>query len=183
MPGLVAQHAADLTAVGLGTLAVLTILAVWFTALGPVGHWLNLVLGTLLGTVRFLVPVLLIAGVAVLLATRERTQTVRLAVGGGLGVIALTGLAGLTSGNPSFGSPIHELRRAGGYLGVLVGHSLSLALGSLGAGIVLLAVAVLAGIVATGVPLRTAVPFIGTWTRKLGALLATWWSGGSMRRR
>ena len=183
VPGILAQHAADLTAVGLGTLAVLTILAVWFSALGPVGHWLNIALGTLLGTVRFLVPVLLIAGVAVLLATRERTQTVRLAVGGGLGVIALTGLAGLTGGNPSFGSSVHELRRAGGYLGVLVGHSLSLALGSLGAGIVLLAVAVLAGIVATGIPLRTALPFLGVWTRRAGGLVATWWSGGSMRRR
>ena len=182
-PGILADHAADLTAVGLGTLALLTILAVWFSALGPVGHWLNLALGTLLGTVRFVVPVLLIAAVAVLLATRERTQTVRLSVGGGLGVLALTGLAGLTGGNPSLSSPVRDLRHAGGYVGVLVGHSLSLALGSLGAGIVLLAVAVLAGVVATGIPLKTALPFLGTWSKKLGTLLATWWAGGSMRRR
>ena len=182
-PGILAAHAADLTAVGLGTLALLTILAVWFSALGPVGHWLNLALGTLVGTVRFVVPVLLIAAVAVLLVTRERTQTVRLSVGGGLGVLALTGLAGLTGGNPSLSSPVHDLRHAGGYVGVLVGHSLSLALGALGAGIVLLAIAVLAGVVATGIPLKTALPFLGSWSKRLGSLLATWWAGGSMRRR
>ena len=50
-------------------------------------------------------------------------------------------------------------------------------------GIVLLAVAVLAGIVATGIPLRTARPVRGVWTRRAGGLVATWWSGGSMRRR
>jgi len=181
--GILADHAADLTAVGLATLALLTILAVWFSALGPVGRWLNLALGSLFGTVRYVVPILLIAAVAVLLATRERTQTVRLSVGGGLGVLALTGLAGLTGGNPSLGAPIHDLRHAGGYVGALVGHSLSLALGSLGAGIVLLAVAVLAGVVATGIPLKTALPFVGSWSRKLGGLIATWWAGGSMRRR
>ena len=43
-------------------------------------------------------------------------------MGGGLGVLALTGLAGLTGGNPSLGSPVHDLRHAGGYVGVLVGH-------------------------------------------------------------
>jgi len=182
-PGILAAHATDLTAVGLGTLAVLTILAVWFTALGPVGHWLNQLLGSLFGTVRFLVPILLIAAVTVLVVARERAQTVRLAVGGGLGVVALTGLAGLTGGNPSLGAPAHELRQAGGYLGALVGHSLSMALGALGAGIVLLALVVLAGVVATGIPLRTAVPFLATWSRKVGALLAAWWAGGSMRRR
>ena len=182
-PGILAAHATDLTAVGLSTLAVLTILAVWFSALGPVGRWLNLALGSIFGTVRYLVPILLVGGVAVLLATRERAQTVRLVTGGALGLVALTGLAGLIGGNPSFGASPHDLRQAGGYLGALVGHSLSIALGSLGAGIVLLAVAVLAGVVATGIPLRTALPFLAVWAKKGGSLLAAWWAGGSMRRR
>ena len=180
--GIFASHAVDLAAVGLGTFALLTVLAVWFGALGPVGHGLDRILGTLFGTVRYFVPVLVSAAVAVLLANREHAQTRRLSIGGGIGLVALTGLAGLTGGNPSLWASQDELRGAGGYVGALVGHSLSMALGTLGAGIVLLAATLVAGVVATGIPLKTALPFLGSWVRQIGTLASRWWSGASMRR-
>ncbi len=182
-PGVLAGHGIDLVAVGLGTAAVLVALAVWFNALGPVGRLVNELLGSLIGTVRFLVPVLLAAAVVVLVVNRDEAETRRLSIGGGLGVLALAGLAGLTGGDPSLSASQHDLRHAGGYLGALIGHSLAAALGSVGAAVILFAVLVLASIIATGVPLRTAVPFLGNGARKFGGLVAAWWAGGSLRRK
>jgi S-DNA-T family DNA segregation ATPase FtsK/SpoIIIE len=168
-------------AVGLGTLAVLLALAVWFHALGPVGREINRLLGDLVGIVRYLVPLLLAGAVVIMLMRRDRLEPARLWVGGALGLLSLCGLAGLSHGNPSPTAPSTDLRHAGGLLGALVGHSLSEAIGAVGAGVLLVGVLVVAVLVATGVPLRDAVLGIGRGTRRAGSLAATWWSGSSLR--
>jgi hypothetical protein len=51
----VAEHAADVWGVLLVTLGVLTALALYLNALGPVGHGVREGLGALVGWARFLV--------------------------------------------------------------------------------------------------------------------------------
>jgi len=181
--GILATHAVDLAAVGVGTLAVLTALAVWLHALGPVGRGLDRLLADLVGNVRYLVPLLLVAIVVIMVATRERIEPTRLWVGGSLGLLSLCGLAGLTNGNPSLGDPVAALAKAGGYLGALIGHSLSRALGTVGATVVLVAVLFVAAVVMTGIPLKTAVSGIGRGIRRAGSVMAAWWSGSSIAQR
>jgi S-DNA-T family DNA segregation ATPase FtsK/SpoIIIE len=170
-------------AVALATLAILLALAVWFKALGPVGKEVDRLLGDLIGTVRYLLPVLLVGVVALLLITREHVEPARLWVGGALGLLALCGLAGLTRGNPSFRATPTALGRSGGIVGALIGHSLSRAIGTAGAAILLVAVLVVAVIVATGIPIRDALGGIGRGARRTGSLAVSWWGGSSMRAR
>ena len=174
-PGILSAHASDLVALGLATLAVLTVLAVWFHALGPVGHSVDKALGTLFGTVRFLVPLLLGGIVAILFVTRETLEPPRLWVGGIVGLLSITGLAGLLNGNPSIHASSSQLRKAGGVVGVLVGHTLSRLIGSIGTAVVLVALLFVAVVVATGMPLRTAILGSGRGLRSAGSVAATWW--------
>ena len=182
-PGIFEAHRADFIAVGLSTLAVLCALGVWFDALGPVGTGLTTVLGLLLGWIRYLVPIILVGIVALLVITRERAEMTRLWIGGGLGLLALCGLAGLTGGNPGFGASRHALETAGGYVGVAIGHSLGVALGTAGAAVLLVAVLVIGVVIATGVKLSTVLPFLSRGARRGGSAAVSWWAGGSTRRR
>ena len=179
--GLFTDHASDLVAVGLATLAILLALAVWFHALGPVGRSLDRALGELIGIVRFLIPLLLVAVVAILMATRERLEPSRLWVGGSLGLLALCGLAGLSHGDPAPGAGATELERAGGVVGALIGHSLARAIGSIGAAVLLVALLVVSVVVATGIPIRDAALATGRALRSAGTLVAGWWGGGAIR--
>jgi S-DNA-T family DNA segregation ATPase FtsK/SpoIIIE len=165
----------------LATLAILLALAVWFHALGPVGRALDHGLGALVGIVRYLIPLLLAGVVAVLLATRERLEPPRLWVGGGLGLLALCGLAGLTHGDPAPGASSAALQHAGGVIGALIGHSLSRAIGSIGAAVLLIAVLVVSVVVATGIPLRDAALGTGRAARGAAKTVAGWWGGGTIR--
>ena len=92
--------------------------------------------------------------VAILLVTRDRLEPSRLWVGGTVGLLSLSGLAGLTRGNPPINAPAAALRKSGGIVGALIGHSLSLAIGSIGAAIVLVALLFVAVVIATGITAR-----------------------------
>ena len=155
--GLLWDHAADLCAVGLITLGVLVALAAYGNALGPVGHWLDSALGDLIGVVRFLVPPILVASGAAIIAVRGRPDPVRSLVGALLGLVAVTGLAELAGGRPPVDGSTHALSEAGGWLGALIGRPLSEGLGVAGAAVLLVALFVVAFLLATGISLRTAV--------------------------
>ena len=181
--GILRSHATDLVALGLGTLAILVALAVWFHALGPVGRGVNSLLGTLLGTVRYIVPLLLGAVVTLLLITKENLEPPRLWVGGGLGLAAISGLAGLTGGSPSLGASKSDLTGAGGIFGALIGHTLSSAIGSIGATVMFVALLFVALVIMTGVPLKTVLLNLGRGSKQAGSVAATWWSGAPLRSR
>jgi DNA segregation ATPase FtsK/SpoIIIE, S-DNA-T family len=155
--GLFWDHAADLCAVGLITLGVLVALAAYGNALGPVGHWLDSALGDLIGVVRFLVPPILVASGAAIIAVRGRPDPVRSLVGALLGLVAVTGLAELAGGRPPVDGSTHALSEAGGWLGALVGRPLSEGLGVAGAAVLFVALFVVAFLLATGISLKTAV--------------------------
>ena len=178
--GIIAEHAVDLVALALGTASVLCALAVWFGALGPVGRGLDHLLGILFGKVRYLVPLIAGAGVATLLVNREEAETTRLWFGGGLAVVALCGLAGLSGGNPAIAASTKALEGAGGYVGAISGHLPSRAIGTVGAVVVLVAAFAVSLVILTGIPLKTALPALGRGVRSISSFLGSWWAGGPL---
>ncbi len=176
----------DLWAVGLITLGVLLMLALWGGQLGPIGHAVNTGLSLLAGWVRVLLPLVALgAGLALLLDRPDRSgddedgedgegaDPWRLAVGTLLGLLGVCGLAELAKGAPRF-SNSQGLKDAGGYLGAAVGRPLHAGLGPAGASVLLVAVVFVAVLVATGVSLATVGRTLGAaaaWTgRTAGAL-------------
>ncbi len=184
-------QARDLWAVGLITLGVLLALALWGQQLGPVGHGTDTGLALLAGWARVMLPLVAAgAGVALLLdrggrAGRDRDKQHdgvetgdpwRLAVGTVLGLLGVCGLAELAKGTPRL-SASHSLRDAGGFVGVVVGRPLHAGLGTAGAAVLLVAVVLVAILIATGVPLASAVRALAAAGAAFGRSAASLWRG------
>ncbi len=171
---MVAEHSTDVWGVVLITLGVLSALALYLDALGPVGHGVRVALGDLLGWARFLVP---IAGVSVgiiLLAGRRETEEgrakrepVRAVLGAVLALVAVAGLAALAGGSPKLRASTSALSGAGGWLGAILGNPVRSGLGGFGAAVVFVAVFVVAAILFTGVSVRTAAGGLASGVRWL----------------
>jgi S-DNA-T family DNA segregation ATPase FtsK/SpoIIIE len=153
--GLLGDHAADLWAIGLITVAVLLALAVYGGAAGSVGHGLDVGLGAAVGWARFVLPPLLCAGGVVIVAGRRQLLSARGAVGAAVALLAVCGLAELAGGSPHLGASRRALAAAGGAVGAVVGRPLLDGLGAAGAVVVLLAVAAVGAVLATGVSVAT----------------------------
>jgi len=157
-------QARDLWAVGLITLGVLLMLALWGQQLGPVGHGADTGLALLAGWARVLLPLVAVgAGLALLLDRggrhddeddTEGADPWRLAVGTVLGLLGVCGLAEIAKGAPRL-SATHSLQVSGGYLGALVGRPLHAGLGPAGASVLLVAVVLVAVLIATGASLAS----------------------------
>ena len=169
-----AEHAADVWGVLLVTVGVLLALALYLNALGPVGHGARVGLGALVGWARFLVPVAcVLVGVRLIAGRREtdegavKREPIRAVLGVGLALLAVSGLAALAGGSPRFGASTTKLSGAGGWLGALLGNPLHNGLGAFGAGVVLVAVFIVATIIFTGVSVRTAAGGVARGSRWL----------------
>ena len=155
-------HGHDVWGVALIALGLLAGLGIYADMAGPLGGGLNDAFGALVGGLRILAPVALIVGGALLLRgprdSEDPTQhrTVRLVVGTAVIVVAVAGLLHLLRGHPESGAPLDDIIHAGGYLGIVVGTPLQNLLASWGAGLVLVALAIVGLVVATGISLRTA---------------------------
>ena len=183
------RQARDLWAVGLVTLGVLLVLALWGKQLGPIGHGVDTAFALVAGWVRILLPLVFLGAGAALLFDRPRSDEEsedgeehegadpwRLAVGSVLGVLGICGIAELAKGSPRFSNSA-SLKDAGGFLGAAVGRPLHAGLGSAGAGVILVAVIFVAILVATGVSLATAGHAIGTGARNVGRTFSALWQG------
>ncbi len=173
----------DLCAVGLITLGVLLMLALWGQQLGPVGHGADSGLSLLAGWTRILLPIVAVGAGFDLLFDREDpdddtagADPWRLAIGSVLGLLGVCGLAEIANGSPSWHAS-HDLRDAGGYLGVLVGRPLHAGLGSAGTAVLLVAVVLIALLIATGVSLATVGRAVHTGGAATGRTLADLWRG------
>ena len=169
-------HQADVWGLCLIALGLLSALGLYVGLAGPVGDGLRVAFGAVLGVARIAAPVaLIVAGVA-LIAGPSRSDSgasanggsasdrlVRLAVGGFLAFLALAGMLHLTRGRPAWGEPLDNFIDAGGVLGYGVGAPLRFLLSDWGASLVLIAVAVIGVLVATGVGLIDA----GRWVKRL----------------
>jgi DNA segregation ATPase FtsK/SpoIIIE, S-DNA-T family len=172
-PGVLSDHAADLSAIGLVTLGVLLALALYADAAGSVGHGVRVGLGEVVGWTRELLPVVCAAAGVMIVAGRQRPVGLRTAVGALVGLVAVCGLAELAGGSPRLSAPSGTLSQAGGLVGAGIGRPLADGLGSAGAVVVLVAVVVVACVVATGVSVQA----LGR-----GVVAASRWVGEVARR-
>ena len=165
MGAVVASHGTDLWGVVLVTLGVLTAVAFYGGphSLGPAGHGASVAVGDLLGWGRFPVPLVAVAmGLLLLVGYRvgqdeNRTpEPARAVIGASVALLAVAGLASLAGGSPRLGASTALLSSAGGWVGALIGNPLRSGLGGFGATIVLVALAVVAMVLFTGVSVRAA---------------------------
>jgi DNA segregation ATPase FtsK/SpoIIIE, S-DNA-T family len=161
-------------------LGVLLALALWGNALGPIGHHVNTGFAYLVGWMRIIIPLICIGAAIVLLLERERPEPLRTGLGALLGVVGFAGLGELANGHPTFHQS-QQLRDAGGWIGVLVGHPLRAGIGSAGAAILFIAVILVAGLIATGVSLATFGHAVRVGAGAVGATLASWWNAGVVK--
>src|SRR6266511_2209860 len=181
-------HGADAAAVALLVLGVLTLLGLVSDAAGAVGSGVADGLSALFGTARYAIPPVCI-GFALLFffharpAARRAAEAeaagdqdavpyepapLRVGLGCALLGLASVGALHLAGGSPALDGPIGHLRDAGGYVGGAIAAPLEAGAGTVGASVVLIGFAVLGGLLAPGVPMRTVVAGVGRaarWTR------------------
>jgi S-DNA-T family DNA segregation ATPase FtsK/SpoIIIE len=156
--------------------AVITGLGIYLAAAGPVGSGLTtFALGTF-GLAGYLLPPVLAAFGVLLVIGRPGPEVGRVAFGSGLAGLALLGGAHLVVDVPGPGEGVEALATGGGLIGWLVAAPLDAALSRAGAWSVLVALALLGGVIASRLELRTVGGVIarvtgGAW-RSLRDLLA-----------
>ncbi len=176
--GIWRTHAADLWGLALIVLGVLLGLAIYGSAGGPVGSGANHGLGYLIGWARYTVPPICVAAGALLIFSRRRPEPARTVLGAVLGLVAVSGLADLAGGAPHFGAPADELRSAGGVLGLAVGRGLSSGVGTAGASVIFVALALVAVVLATGVGLGALGRGVVGAVSAVARTVSSWWDGG-----
>ena len=152
-------HVDDLWGIALLTAGVLGAMALYSDSLGPVGHGVRHGLGVLLGFGRFVLPpAFAVAGMMVLSgrswSEQSRHEPARAVLGLAMALASVGGLAELAGGSPRIGAPAARLSGAGGWLGAAVGRPLEHAIGAWGTSVVLVAVALAALVVFTGLSVR-----------------------------
>ncbi len=155
------EHRRDGIALGVLALGLISAIAVWFGAAGPIGHGLSIGLRALIGNDAVLLPVLLIGVSAHMLRQAPLPQARgRTLVGTFALAICVLGMFDLWGGSPT---TAHGRAHAGGALGHLIGAPLARGVGAVLA-VPLLAILGFFGIlVVTATPL----PVLITYLREL----------------
>jgi S-DNA-T family DNA segregation ATPase FtsK/SpoIIIE len=170
-------HGHDVWGVLALAVGVVAALGVYADAAGPVGEALATGIGAVLGLAAAFVPIALVVVGALLVrgprqdAEPDAVRLVRVVVGAGLVLVAACGLLYLAGGRPPLDAPVDDLAEAGGWVGAAVGVPLVSLLSAWGAGLVLVAAAVIGGVLVTGVPLRTATGRAADGVRPVGTFL------------
>jgi len=133
-------------------LAVVTAAGVWFQAAGPIGHWVNIGVRTVIGNGAIPLPIVLLAAGIVLMRTEPRPDArPRLVIGALLFSLALLGILHITGHLPvANGNRMY----AGGALGYLAGGFLAQGLTGLVAAPLLVLVGLYGILLFTGTPVR-----------------------------
>ena len=142
-------------------------LGIYLDAAGMIGHGIAVGSGAIIGRASYLVPLALVGtGIMLMRGPRvddagfvvedETVGSIRIGIGSLLLLVAVTGMFHLWGGQPTFDLGAEMLGRSGGAVGVVVGGGLIGLVGPWGAGLVLIALTVLAVIVATGTTVRHA---------------------------
>ena len=147
--------------------AVLSGLAIYLDAAGPVGNAIDTGARGGLGLVGVLLPVLLIAFGALLVMDRPGPEVGRLGVGITLVTLAVLGGSHLAVDVPAPGAGVEALARGGGIAGWLIAAPLDAALSRAGAWAVVVALGALGVLVTARLELRTLVAAL--WRALSGA--------------
>jgi len=145
-------------------------------ALGPVGRVIAAALESVMGLGRYALTVSLVVLAGALVLGRVEFERARFTWGIGLLVTSVSGLSEVASDHPSYGAPSAVLGRAGGWIGIAIGGSLRHWLGSLGAAVLLLAIAVVGIMFATSIGLRVLVAALVALTKAIATRAAQWWT-------
>ena len=169
------RHQRDIWIVLLFLIGLLAALAE-ISALGPVGRVVNEGLKLAFGVGRVAIPIVLVGLGVVLLSGRIEVDRARFVWGMALALVSVSGLGDVTEGRPHWGASVAQMGRAGGWLGVAVGGSLTHLIGVGGTLAALVAVLVIALMIGTSVGLRTLVTTTGRGLAIVGRLFARWWT-------
>ena len=156
-------HRSDALALLLGVFGVIAALGIYSDLAGPFGRAIDDGTAAVLGGGRFLVPLALMVGALALVVPvptgADEDEDVeaggrgwRLGIGLTLTLLSAVGLMHIGHGN--FHRSLHNLEKAGGAIGALVGAPLRAGLGPAGAVIVLVALGALGVLLMVGVGLR-----------------------------
>ncbi len=121
-------------------------LSIYLEAAGPLGEVIASSTGWLLGLVRFLLPVAMVAGGLTLIRSEEGDEepTVTMAVGAVLGLVAVVGILHMAGGQPTFDDGPDGLGKAGGAIGLAIANPLQALIGAAATVVVLSAIALVA---------------------------------------
>jgi DNA segregation ATPase FtsK/SpoIIIE, S-DNA-T family len=144
------EHRRDGAALGVLAFGLISVMAVWFHAAGPIGRAVDAACRAFVGNAALLVPLVLLAGGAHMLRQAPEPQARgRVVVGAAALVIAVLGLLDVWADNPS---TAHGRAHGGGLIGIVIGKPLSAGLSPV------LAVPLLGVIGAFGILVVTATP-------------------------
>ena len=129
----------------------------------------------LFGLARWFVPIALLGVAAALLWGHLERERLRLVLGIGLGLVALSGLGHFVGGEPSLHATSGTLGAAGGWLGVLVGGGLKSVIGPAGTIVILTALLVTSFLFLTGMTLRALVAAGVSGIKNVASWASSWW--------
>jgi S-DNA-T family DNA segregation ATPase FtsK/SpoIIIE len=160
-------HRGDAYGIGLGLLAILSALGIWFGNAGPVGRFLELAITGLAGRGGYLAPILFAYLALAFFATRPGPDRGRILIGAAVCSVGTLGLWHLAKGTPDVTAGADALRDAGGIVGAITAGPLRRMLAPWGAAITLLALTGMGVLVLTRTPVRR----VGEVTRDILASL------------
>jgi S-DNA-T family DNA segregation ATPase FtsK/SpoIIIE len=136
--------------------ALLSVLGVWFDAAGPVGDLLTWMLRGSLGVAAVAFPVVAVYWGILLLRDTAREDRVRMFIGFSVLGLGVLGIVSLLGGKPGPRDGYDAVAVAGGVLGAIVAHPLTIVISSVGAFIVCLGLGAIGLLIFTGTPIAVA---------------------------
>src|SRR5512132_3347347 len=153
---ILSPHARDAFGILLVVVALLAVLGVWFDAAGPVGDLLTWMLRGSLGVVAVAFPVVAVYWGILLLRDTAREDRVRMFIGFSVLGLGALGIVSLLGGKPGPRDGYDAVAIAGGLLGAIVAHPLTIVISSVGAFIVCLGMGAVGLLIFTGTPIAVA---------------------------
>jgi DNA segregation ATPase FtsK/SpoIIIE, S-DNA-T family len=153
---ILSPHARDAFGVFLVVLALVSVLGLWFEAAGPVGEFLTWSLRGAFGVAAVAFPILGIYWGLVLLRDTAREDRVRMFIGFSLLLLGVLGVLSLLGGKPGPRDGYDAVAVAGGVLGAVVAHPLTVVISAVGAFIVCLGLMTVGLLIFTGTPVAVA---------------------------
>jgi len=153
---ILSPHARDAFGILLVVVALLAVLGVWFDAAGPVGDLLTWMLRGSLGVVAVAFPIVAVYWGILLLRDTAREDRVRMFIGFSILGLGVLGIVSLLGGKPGPRDGYDAVSLAGGVLGAIVAHPLTIVISSVGAFIVCLGMGAVGLLIFTGTPIAVA---------------------------
>ena len=157
----------DVAGLLLLVVALISLLALFGDKAGIAGRLLESVMSVLVGIFRYVVPFALLLCAYAILRDKGSERTWRIAFGGALTSLALSGMAHLLGDASGIRTTLEDLRSSGGILGALVAEPLRGVVDEPGAWVVLLLGAMFGVLVVTDTGLRQVLG-AAAWTGRLG---------------